>query len=204
MKLVNVMILALSLALVSCGTEEAKKDEASNDVQTEADIETVIAKVPVDAEGNELTGQMEMRTTQGEKDYTSETDLETAFAGGEKAAATDELDEDTSADSWHRRGYKRHGYWNTPWYAGKWLGRGSWWGRNPHLRSTRYSRGGHRSNGRYGGYTPYYYRARYHYPRYRYYTWCNRRAYRHGRGRTHGGNGGFGGGYNGTSYYSGY
>ncbi len=198
MKLTLVLAMALSMTLVSCGTESKKTNEdSSEEVQSEADIETVIAKVPLDADGNELTEQMEMRVATGDTEYKSETAVETAFASGAKTATTDELDEDTSAESWHRRGYRRHGYWNTPWYAGKWLGRGTWWGRNPYLRHTRHHRHGGMYRGSYGGYTPYYYRARYYYPRYRYYTWCNRRSYRHGRNRTHAGNGGFGGGYNG-------
>ena len=116
---------------------------------------------------------MEMRVTGGDLNFASETAAQAAFAGGEKVGMTEELDEDTSAESWHNRGYRRWGYWNTPHYPGKWLGRGLWWGRNPYL---------YRSHLRYphGRYVNYHYRARYYYPRYRYYTWCNNQRYNYG------------------------
>ena len=172
-----ILSLALALSIAACADEQ--KDSAKTpEVSEQKDLETVIARVPVDANGEEMTGQIEMVVIQGEKDFDSEASTQSAFATGEKVGMTDELDADSSTESWNNRGYNRHGHWNEDNYSGNWLGQGTWWGRNPNLNRGRCG-GGFNS----GCYQQYHYKARYTYPRYRYYTWCNNTRYRNGYNR---------------------
>jgi hypothetical protein len=178
-----IVSLALALSLAACSGQEQKDDNNTPEVEEQQDVEMVIARVPVDENGEEMTDQIEMSVVAGEQDFDSETSAAGAFAAGEKVGMTDELDEDSSTDSWNRRGYKRHGHWQSNSYSGNWLGRGTWWGKNPHLNRGRCGYGGYSGS---NCYSQYHYRARYQYPRYRYYTWCNNTRYRNGFNRRSG------------------
>ncbi len=159
---------AATLSLTACGlSTEDKQDEqkASEDravVDAEADVAlptVIIAKVPVDADGNQIGDQAETVALPAGSDLS---DAEAAFATGTSVTVADELDQDSSTDQWrsgrHGNGGGHHGaghhgggyssgynynsyYWNTPWYPGRLLGRGTWWGRNPYAYYGGYSYG---------------------------------------------------------------
>jgi Flp pilus assembly protein TadG len=148
-----VAAVAATLSLAACGVStEEKKDEqradrAAVDASADAALPTVIiAKVPVDADGNQLGDQVETVALAADADLS---DAEAAFATGTAVSVADELDQDSSSDQWNgRHGGGHHGgyhhrnyYWNTPWYPGRLLGRGIWWGRNPYAYYGGYSYG---------------------------------------------------------------
>lgn len=138
MKLTKLMPIATALVLAACGTQDKKGSDKAEDKpaettaptgsseapaqQEEVAPETIIVKVPVDADGNELTDQIESRQAKAGADVAAQ------FEAGQGLEVKDELDQDTSSQEWGRAG----AYWNTPWYPGKLLGRGLWWGRNPY------------------------------------------------------------------------
>lgn len=167
-------ILVLSLGLAGCGNQDKNSGEAAQKLQSQDSIETMIAKVPVDANGNEMLDQMELRVSKGDQTFDSQATAESVFSNAIKTAIVDELDSDTSAQSYFRRGYGRQGNWRNSYRHGNYNGRGQWWGRTPYIRNV--------YRGSFGGYTPYYYRSSYNYSNYRYYTWCNNRNYRYGNG----------------------
>ena len=153
----NALVLLTSGLLAACGTQTKKNEQPTPavdqgvNVASTADAETakalptlIVAKVPLDAQGNELTDQGEARELFGPADATGGETADAAFAQGAQVTIADELDRDSSSAQWHNRGY----YWSTPWYPGKVLGRGLWWGRNPYV---------HYNNNSYGyNYTSYY------------------------------------------------
>lgn len=159
--------LALAAAMIGCGDEksETTKNSAPVDtVQAEAVAETVpeffIVKVPVDAEGNELNDKFETKEFAGADAFASAESTESAFAAGNAVEVANELDQDSSTQQFHGR--RSAWYWNTPWYPGKLLGRGLWWGRNPYRTSFGFNYGyGHYRNYNYGGCNYYVYRRGY-------------------------------------------
>lgn len=178
----SIFIVMATAALVGCGTDQLiqpGKDSANivvDDAQTArakaALPNMVMVRVPVDASGNLLSDQAETRTVKsGKSDFASDNLAVQAFDQAQTIqVAGDSLDQDTSTNSWHwgasyptyqYRGYgsRRYNYKRTPWYPGKVVGRGLWWGRNPYVR--------------YSG-RPYYYNYHrsYSHGRYRYYTYC--------------------------------
>ena len=174
MKLLTTITLALSMGLAGCGMQDSAKDSASQDLQPQPAIETMIAKVPVDANGNEILSQMELRVSSGDQTLDSQVTAETVFENAMKTAVVDELDADTSAESWFRRGFRRYGNWRHSGRFGNFQGRGQWWGRTPYIRNI--NRGG------FGGYSPFFYRNNRTFNNFRYYTWCNNRNYGYGNG----------------------
>ena len=160
-----VAALALAGAVVACGNDtqkESKKEnvnvESAKEVATPAAVsEFIIVKVPVDAEGNELNDSFETKAFSSDS-FDSATNTESAFAAAANVDVANELDQDSSSEQW-RHNSSSYYYWNTPWYPGKALGRGLWWGRNPYSS--------------YGGY-------RYNYNHYRNYNYnnCNYYVYR--------------------------
>ena len=198
MKLTKGIVLAgIVCVAAACGTQDKKQEETVQqdqgvNVATEADQATaanlpsvIVAKVPLDAQGNELVEQGEAREVFG-TDATTVADAaaaDQAFSKGAMVVVGDELDQDSSTQSWGRRAY----YWNTPWYPGKLLGRGLWWGRNPYVA--------------YGGYSyGYGYNNSYTYNNCNYYTYTPSYGSNYGYGY---GNGGYGYG-NGGGYGNGY
>ena len=159
-----VVAIALTGAVVACGNDtqkETKKEnvnvESAKEVTTPAAVsEFLIVKVPVDAQGNELNDSFETKATSADS-FDSMTNTETAFEAADQVNVANELDQDSSSEQWHNNSSQY--YWNSPWYPGKALGRGLWWGRNPY------------SN--YGGF-------RYNYNHYRNYysNGCNYYVYR--------------------------
>ena len=159
MKLAKLMLIASALVLAACGTQDKKgSDKAENKpaapqvtaaeqstAQDEQAPLAFIVKVPVDANGNELTDQVETRSLAKED---GQADNAAQFDAGQAADVRDELDQDSSSQEWQRG----RAYWNTPWYPGKLLGRGLWWGRNPYnsYGSVGNSYGGYSNT--YGGY----------------------------------------------------
>jgi len=143
-KFIGAFCLSALAALSSCGADQAKneKETVSQQAPVASSVATaeatataelplmLVAKVPVGADGQELNDLAETREV-GSIDAMSESALAAAFDGGNKVVV-DELDSDTSVEQFHRRG-GRGWYWNTPWYPGKLLGRGLWWGRNPYV-----------------------------------------------------------------------
>jgi len=132
-KLTNGIILAALVSVVAaCGAEQTKdqdtvqQDQGMNvaseaDEQTAANLPSVIvARVPLDADGNELADQGEAREvfSLGNTELTDGSTADAAFGQGAAVSVADELDADSSTQSTHRRSY----YWNTPWYPGKLLG----------------------------------------------------------------------------------
>jgi hypothetical protein len=172
MKLFSIFTIALSLGLAGCGIQDKNSDKTAQGLQSQDSIETMIAKVPLDANGNEMLDQMELRVSKGDQTFDSQATAESVFKNSIKTAIVDELDSDTSAQSYFRRGYGRHGNWRNINRVGNYSGRGQWWGRTPYIRNV-YSGG-------FGGYTPYFYRSSYNFNNYRYYTWCNNRNYGYG------------------------
>jgi hypothetical protein len=205
-KLTNGIILAALVSVVAaCGAEQTKQEETvaqdqGVNVASEADEQTagnlpsvIVARVPLDADGNELVDQGEAREVfgLGNAELTDGTAADAAFGQGASVSVADELDADSSTQSTYRRSY----YWNTPWYPGKLLGRGLWWGRNPYVSYNNYSYG-------------YSYRSSYSYNNCRYYTYypSYRSSYGYGYGNGGGygyGNGG-GYGYGNSGYGRGY
>lgn len=166
MKLNKLLPIATALVLAACGTQDKKGSDKAEDkpaaqpeatqaaeqssAQDEQAPEAFIVKVPVDADGNELTAQMETRSLAKED---AQADNAAQFDAGQATAVKDELDQDTSSQEWG----SARAYWNTPWYPGKLLGRGLWWGRNPYS-STSYGYGnsyGNNYGNSYGGYSSY-------------------------------------------------
>jgi len=173
--IIGAFCLSALMALSSCGANQTdvngKAEKNTQDgssqpaptVSTAADAAKaelpalLVARVPVGADGQELNDQAETREA-GAVAEMSDASLAAAFDGGVKVGL-DELDADTSVQQHYGNHHGRHHggrnwYWNTPWYPGKALGRGLWWGRNPYVY--------------YGGYSyPYSYRSYY------YYNGCN-------------------------------
>lgn len=153
--------LALVAALVGCGddskNETVNTAPAANEVAAaELVPEFFMVKVPVDANGNEIVEQYEAREFNGAHQFDSAENTGGAWDSGKAVEIANELDQDTSSQQW---GYGRSSwYWNTPWYPGKLLGRGLWWGRNPY-----------RANYRYNYYNNYYYNDCNYYVYRRYY-----------------------------------
>ncbi len=160
-------------SLVGCGADEAgRKAEGNQDFVKASGVEAdqakaalpnmVMVRVPVDAQGNLLVDKAETRTLKtSSNDFASAELASAAFSNAQEVSvATDDLDSDTSTNSWYwGYGYRGYNYWNTPWYPGKALGRGMWWGRNPYVW--------------YGG-SPYYYNYynSYNFGGYNYYSYC--------------------------------
>lgn len=143
--------LATSALLAACGGAQddskkvetpAQQDQGVNvaktvDASTAKALPTVIvAKVPLDANGNEIVGQGEARQIHGNGQISNGETAVAAFSKGKGIQIADELDDNSSSSQWHN-----YYYWNTPWYLGKALGRGLWWGRNPYLWQGGYSYG---------------------------------------------------------------
>lgn len=134
------MFIALAV-LASCGQTESNTQPIQ--VQGKSDSETkqkttlaagqprfLMVKVPVDASGNEIISSAESKEVADGEISTAEA-AQAAFASSKSSVTVaDELDRSTSTESWGRSWY-----WNrqTPWYPGRALGRGTWWGHNPYL-----------------------------------------------------------------------
>jgi hypothetical protein len=121
----------------------------------------LIAKVPVDANGVELNDQAEVREVFVDSTVTDGAAAHSVFASAsnESISVENELDLDSSSNQWWW-GSRRYYYWNTPWYPGKLLGRGLWWGRNPYTY--------------WGGQSyPYYYNNHYNYNNCNYYYYSS-------------------------------
>lgn len=137
MKFKTLVPIATALVLAACGTQDKKGSDKAADsqptpealaaeqapAQIEQAPEMIIAKVPLDANGNEMTDQIETRSLATVGD---QADAAQQFAAGQAIDVRDELDQDSSSQQWGGA------YWNTPWYPGKLLGRGLWWGGNPY------------------------------------------------------------------------
>jgi len=128
---------ALAGVVVACGDDAQKeKKQAQVNLESEQDVATsaavsefLIVKVPVDALGNELNDRFETKGISLDS-FDSASNTESAFESAVQVEVANELDQDTSSEQW--RGNSSRYYWNTPWYPGKALGRGLWWGRNPY------------------------------------------------------------------------
>lgn len=166
MRVINNIIGAFCLsaltALTSCGTDQSSKNDKNAapvapapTVTTASDAgqanlpALLVAKVPVGADGQELNDQAETREAAAVASM-SDASVAAAFESGAKVGI-DELDADSSVQQHYGNHHGGRGwYWNSPWYPGKALGRGLWWGRNPYVY--------------YGGYSyPYYYGSYYNY-----------------------------------------
>jgi hypothetical protein len=136
-------LLAL-VSLTGCG---ATKDESARNRVAKAPVaaspetamaqsavlpQMFIARVPLDATGKEIDDQVETRQVLSGEKFEAAQDAERFFNQGSSVAVANELDEDSSSQQWHRD-HRGSWYWNTPWYPGRALGRGVWWGRNPWL-----------------------------------------------------------------------
>jgi len=132
-----VAAIVLAGTVVACGNDvqkDAKKEnvnvESAKEIATPTAVsEFLIVKVPVDALGNELNDSFETKAYSADS-FDSATNTESAFEAATQVEVANELDQDTSSEQW-RNNSSRY-YWNTPWYPGKALGRGLWWGRNPY------------------------------------------------------------------------
>ncbi len=152
-----VVTIAMAGAVVACGNDTQKETEKENvKVESAKELATpdavsefLIVKVPVDAQGNELNDSFETKAFASDS-FDSASNTESAFAAAAQVDVANELDQDTSSEQWHNNSSRY--YWNTPWYPGKALGRGLWWGRNPysHYGGSRYNYNhyrNYRSNG---------------------------------------------------------
>lgn len=166
------LALAAASTLAACGSQSTKEqapvqaqDQGVN-VASEVDADTakvlptmIVAKVPVDAQGNELVDQGVAHEVFGAASVEGGASAEAAFAQGTQVTIADELDRDSSTSQWGGSYY-----WNTPWYPGKLLGRGLWWGRNPYVNYGGASYGySYSSYYRYNNCNYYYYRPAYNY-----------------------------------------
>lgn len=162
--------VALAASVSACGGQTKKKvqNENTGDQQTAVSAEAakteldsapeyLIVKVPVDADGKEQNDQFETKELSEAGSFDSAEGTDSSFNAGADADIINELDADTSSQQWHfGRGAW---YWNTPWYPGKLLGRGLWWGRNPYHWYGGYQYGyNHYRNYNYGGCNYYVYR----------------------------------------------
>lgn len=113
-KLKNVSLCAALVGLASCGTQPNQAPEEKTDEVTAEELvvseaqsaqlqqeysampQAVIVKVPVDAKGNELSTQSELRSYYGKG--TSEASIASDW---EKSQVSDELDEETSIQSYY-------------------------------------------------------------------------------------------------------
>jgi hypothetical protein len=89
----------------------------------------LLVRVPLDSSGKEMTDAAESRSVSDVGTMTSGSSAQAAFDLGKSVTVGDELDKTSSTESWG---------WYNPWYPGKLLGRGSWWGRNPYLYYNNY------------------------------------------------------------------
>ena len=132
--------LAAMLVLSNCGTTDTseKPVTASNKVVLEAEAmkpKFLVVRVPVGADGQELVDGAQAREVMDKNaQITNAADANAAFEKSTVVQVKDELDQTSSTES-----YGRYWYWNTPWYAGKALGRGLWWGRNPYVSYSGYT-----------------------------------------------------------------
>lgn len=169
MKFVKLVCFAAAGVFAACGTQtkESKAPAAAPSQNaapaeatsaTKADLPAIlIAKVPVDANGQEVDAQVETRSVMAQADVSNGDVAAAQFAQGSSVQVADELDKDTSSQQW---GW----FWGTPWYPGKLLGRGTWWGRNPYYSYGSYSYGYNYINTyNYGGCNYYTYRNSYYY-----------------------------------------
>lgn len=138
MNLKSMIAGAAMFALTACGTEEqnttaaapvAQQAQSTTEKSEEKAPQLVVTRVALDAEGNEIHSDVKATAVFEATDVSDLASAEAAFAKGSAIVLQkDELDTDSSTQSWHRAGW----YWNTPWYPGKLLGRGLWWGHNPY------------------------------------------------------------------------
>ena len=156
--------IVLAASLTACGVNDKKQDNPENRkndrpaavsaeaAKSELDSapEYLIVKVPVDANGFELNESFETKEISESGSFGSAEATASSFDAGADANVVNELDTDTSSQQWlSGRGAW---YWNTPWYPGKLLGRGLWWGRNPYRWYGGYQYGyNHYQNHNYGG-----------------------------------------------------
>jgi hypothetical protein len=172
-------VILSSMLAFACGQEQqveqpVAKDQPANTSEKALGIATavddgaqsqkmIVVKVPVDANGEELTAEAEYRMT-SQEDSDDLKGTVAAFDGGSELASTDELDQDSSTESLHRWTF----FWGS---LGRGISRSFGWGRNAYLgyRGLRYNYR-YRSAYRYG------YRSGYRYGyganRYNYYTYC--------------------------------
>ena len=176
--------LATTMLLISCGTDNDSQnvnpaqDNAQNVQQITDEAvksEMVLARVPVDANGNEQTEKIETVMVNNSQKLSNESSLQSAFENGQELGLDNtELDSDSSTDSHYRRYPRcncRRGYW----VRGNNFGY-NWWGRSPWVSNN-------------GGFYSFNYYRTYSFPRYRYYSYrFNRQHFsNHRYGRRHGG-----------------
>ena len=142
MRKLRIVCLGIAAAaLAACGTETKSSSEtpATENVTVAATAtpattrlpEVVVTRVALDTEGNEVHSNVTAAAVFNSQNITDANAAAQAFAGGEAInLQKDELDTDSSTESWY--GNRAGWYWNTPWYPGKLLGRGLWWGHNPY------------------------------------------------------------------------
>lgn len=155
MTLVKISVLACGLAAITaCGSlNQSSKDDATKTVKqtnvtaasAKVDVRQAnlplagIIRVPVDLDGKELVNQADFRTISGTTQMTEAQAVSAAYdAGTTPANVKDELDNDSSSESWGSWGGSCGGYGN--------------YGYNNYG----YSNYGY-SNYGYGGYNSYYY-----------------------------------------------
>lgn len=181
MKLLLTLVLA---TIVACGSEQNSSENAPQKAKAPTtdsaerpageiqEPEMIMARVAVDAEGNEIKDSIETVVVGKDfESFASADQAEEAFANGEKLGLSDELDADSSSDSWHRnwwgQGFRWYGYWNTFNQGGGFGGGfgGGWWGnRSPNLWWG-------------NGYRNYHYRHNYWGRGYRYHCWSRYRGW---------------------------
>jgi hypothetical protein len=178
MRFIRISLIVCTFGVMACGSSpeqqgsEAQAPESkaaphapsSGASKPAAEVELpkmLIARVPVDAQGNELNDQAETREIMVTENVVDAATAEQTFANsqGQTIVIDNELDQDSSSEQCWNCG-RRRAYWGTPWYPGKLLGRGLWWGRNPYFYYGGYAYGYRNIGCYYGGgynYYPYTY-----------------------------------------------
>lgn len=168
MKVLSSLLMASSLVLTACGTDDKKNqaqptkpvaDETAPAAETQPSLPTAaMVRVPVDANGVEDTSKVELRVDKGETAAEGQDAVVAAWDKGdavESVKSEDELDSDSSSQSWFffRRSYG-YGY-----------GHGYGYGYYPSYRSYghNYYYNSYPSYYGHGGYNYYYYPRSYGY-----------------------------------------
>ncbi len=164
MRLSALTVVLLALGLGACGSINDTKQADANDADVTARAEkfsqlpkAAILAVPVDANGNELTDKAELRVTNADVDMNDVSAIANAFNGASAPASVvnseNELDGDSSTQSWHYWGY------NSSWRYNNWC----YWNYRPTVYYASYSWSyrsvgyGYYNSYRYYGYSSYWY-----------------------------------------------
>jgi hypothetical protein len=128
----NQLVSACALVFaLGCGSNDQTNNAQPAPAAKPAEMpKMLIVKVPVDAEGNEMDTLAQTREVTAALSVSDAESANSVFDSAKEVSVANELDSDSSTQQWG--GNRARWWWNTPWYPGKVLGRGLWWGRNPY------------------------------------------------------------------------